>query len=679
MFNCTSEPFLELRKELSEIEEQRLDLNTFVTVKLASDLQKACEKIGNPTQMESELKNRYSFESSHLSNSIWSEDYDIDYLSDSVKTPNKHLYGADLLVTESLLHEMLGYEVTQSGLNLSHSQDKYFIRNLVESAGTILDNRYLIEWNRLSDLTQRSASDLVDAFGKYLAVLARSQHDTYTNPFEIVHENMAFGLDVVTTESLFGYEPHQLNEYHRKTGKSNQFTTESVILPDTSAFLTHSVKTKGGPTVSFPKYNNYVLDKSKFDRYTKVQVPLDMLGITPPESNEVTLSHSNNRAIIAYAQYKDAGNLFPNNFDETITRRWGVDIQIGTPVLSLAILVPKSKKIEMKKFERIVEPPTEPSTTTPSDDRKGIQIQAHDHHELFDQQPRREDHVVHLGDTFEYPPERKTLNTPENEAFDEKYSENPERIKRDLSQTEPIEPEKSIEYLSLGSPYLSQPIKLQMWLNLERSLFGPRSNPQCVRWNAFTNMWTRIGCQTEIPETYTGTETEPILINCTCTHISNYAVIVDVIDPEDIPEPSLLVQITSYSAFLISLPLLFSVIIILALLRGQQTNSNTIHQNLVFCLFISELLFFLGMQARRELIENEFPCKLVAIGLHYSWLAAFAWMTVDCVHLYRMLTEMRDINHGPMGFYFTVGYGAPALLVGLSVGVKVHEYGNNLL
>jgi cadherin EGF LAG seven-pass G-type receptor 1 len=63
-----------------------------------------------------------------------------------------------------------------------------------------------------------------------------------------------------------------------------------------------------------------------------------------------------------------------------------------------------------------------------------------------------------------------------------------------------------------------------------------------------------------------------------------------------------------------------------------------------------------------------------------------------------MLTEMRDINHGPMGFYFTMGenykenmnteslicalstgYGAPAIIVGLAVGVRVHEYGNNIL
>ncbi|EDW35503.1 GL17302 [Drosophila persimilis] len=236
-------------------------------------------------------------------------------------------------------------------------------------------------------------------------------------------------------------------------------------------------------------------------------------------------------------------------------------------------------------------------------------------------------------------------------------------------------------YRSLGSPHLLQPIKLQMWLDMDTARFGPRSNPQCVRWNSFTNQWTRLGCQTEAPDfdgDFAPSPQQPILINCSCTHISNYAVVVDIIDPEDIPEPSLLVQITSYSAFMVSLPLLLGVLLALALLRGQQTNSNTIHQNIVLCVFFAELLFFVGMQSRRHLIDNEFPCKLIAICLHYFWLAAFAWTTVDCVHLYRMLTEMRDINHGPMGFYFAMGYGAPAVVVGLSVGVRAHEYGNSL-
>nr|CAD7410402.1 unnamed protein product [Timema cristinae] len=71
-----------------------------------------------------------------------------------------------------------------------------------------------------------------------------------------------------------------------------------------------------------------------------------------------------------------------------------------------------------------------------------------------------------------------------------------------------------------------------------------------------------------------------------------------------------------------------------------------------------------------------FPCKMLAMCLHYMWLSAFSWSLVDSVHLYRMLTEMRDINHGQMRFYYTVGYGLPAVVVGLAVGVRADQYGN---
>lgn len=54
-------------------------------------------------------------------------------------------------------------------------------------------------------------------------------------------------------------------------------------------------------------------------------------------------------------------------------------------------------------------------------------------------------------------------------------------------------------------------------------------------------------------------------------------------------------------------------------------------------------------------------------------------MLVDAIHLYRMLTEMRDINHGPMRFYYTMGYVGPAVVVALSVGVRAHQYGNYYL
>lgn len=754
MYNCTSEPFVELRRQLSQLEKLELELNSFVAIKMAEQLQHACETVDRSAVSKPPVpkhNRRYKMESSFLLNTgggaVWSHELEMDYLSDELKFSHDRLYGADLLVTEGILQELINYELMQNGLNLTHSQDKYFIKNLVDAASVILDRKYDAEWKRATELIQRGPDDLVDAFNKYMVVLARSQHDTYTNPFEIVQRNMVLGLDIVTTESLFGYEPEQLSEYHRtKYLKPNAFTTESVVLPDTSGFLQHSAKQK--PVISFPKYNNYILDKHKFDRHTKVLVPLEMLGITPPESDEVTQGSRGNdyRAIVAYAQYKDVGQLLPDLYDETITRRWGVDVELATPILSLQILVPStereparfeipSRKISSaggstfsatstgnteQQFVEVFDVPKAPSGSS-EQQIEDIRITAHEipapttsaeqqgeansneqGHEVdaHDVEPHIRlnlDDIEFHGNSGEDSPEQLNPNyegNPTAENGNEQPKGENDAIYRDRRlvkrQVEVIYPSEQLQkpqhmvYRSLGSPHLSQPIKLQMWLDMEAIRFGPRSNPQCVRWNSFTNQWTRLGCQTEIPDfdgdfAQISTSQQPLLINCSCTHISNYAVIVDIIDPEDIPEPSLLVQITSYSAFMVSLPLLLGVLLALALLRGQQTNSNTIHQNIVLCVFCAELLFFVGMQSRRHLLENEFPCKLIAICLHYFWLAAFAWTTVDCVHLYRMLTEMRDINHGPMGFYFAMGYGAPAVVVGLSVGVRAHEYGNSLL
>lgn len=96
------------------------------------------------------------------------------------------------------------------------------------------------------------------------------------------------GVDIVTAESIFGFEPLQFD----KISNDQTYTTERVVLPDTSAFIHSPIQTPYygsakinknrkplSPTVSFPKYNNYVKNKTKFDKYTRVLLPLDLLGI----------------------------------------------------------------------------------------------------------------------------------------------------------------------------------------------------------------------------------------------------------------------------------------------------------------------------------------------------------------------------------------------------------------
>jgi cadherin EGF LAG seven-pass G-type receptor 1 len=63
-------------------------------------------------------------------------------------------------------------------------------------------------------------------------------------------------------------------------------------------------------------------------------------------SGELTTKHSlqgSGRAVLSYAQYRTAGSLLPERYDETVSRRWGVELRVGSPLISLAILVPEEE------------------------------------------------------------------------------------------------------------------------------------------------------------------------------------------------------------------------------------------------------------------------------------------------------------------------------------------------
>ncbi|XP_046828165.1 protocadherin-like wing polarity protein stan isoform X1 [Vespa crabro] len=530
LFNCTSEAFVEQRHQLAALEAQDLMLNTYVAVKLAKDVHDAA----NVT---------------------------------------KNMYGADLLVAESLLIALLRYEESLIGLNLTHSQDKDYVANLAGIASAILQTKYLENWRRIESLNGDSPDKILNALARYLNTLTASQHDTFTSPFEVVDRNIVLGLDIVTSESLFGFEAAEYKEDPSMSTARPSEADRKVVLPDTSAFL--STTTHFGPSISFPKYNNYMADPKRFDTHSKIQVPLSILGIKPLAQGELNVrnSLSNRKAVLSYVQYKELGSLLPQRFDDSVAVRWGVEVSVGSPVMTVSVLVPSKNGYE--------------SMT-------GIPLQS--------------------------------------------------------------------------------PVQVRLWLS-ENDDFKTRTNPQCVHWNTAkgTGEWSRMGCTTEIED---NSLSYGSIVNCSCLQLSTFAVLTDVLDLEYVPEPSLLEDVTSYSAFMLALPLLLSALLILALIRGTGTNSNSIHKNLVLCVFLGETLYLIALKARSPLVTNEFPCKLTAIGLHYAWLSTFAWTLVDSIHLYRMLTEMRDVNHGQMRFYYTMGYGMPAVIVGLTIGVRADQYGN---
>ncbi|KAF4091142.1 hypothetical protein AMELA_G00033680 [Ameiurus melas] len=194
-----------------------------------------------------------------------------------------------------------------------------------------------------------------------------------------------------------------------------------------------------------------------------------------------------------------------------------------------------------------------------------------------------------------------------------------------------------------------------------------RTKPMCVFWNhsvpvGRSGSWSSKGCELVFRNT--------THVSCQCNHMTSFAVLMDISKREhgDVL-PLKVVTYTTVSSSLVALLITF---LLLAILRKLRSNLHSIHKNLVAAIFLSELIFLTGINQT----DSPFVCTVVAILLHYSYMCTFAWMFVEGLHIYRMLTEIRNVNHGQMRFYYAIGWGFPAIITGLAVGLDPQGYGN---
>ncbi|KAJ8392025.1 hypothetical protein AAFF_G00083350 [Aldrovandia affinis] len=210
---------------------------------------------------------------------------------------------------------------------------------------------------------------------------------------------------------------------------------------------------------------------------------------------------------------------------------------------------------------------------------------------------------------------------------------------------------------------LERPITLEYWL-LETE---DRTKPVCVFWNhsipvGGTGGWSSKGC-----ELVSRNSTH---ISCQCNHMTSFAVLMDISKREH--GDVLPLKMVTYTTVSASLAALLLTLVLLAAVQTHCSNLHSIHKNLVGALFLSQLIFLAGINQT----ENQFVCSVIAILLHYFYMCTFAWMFVEGLHIHRMLTEVRDINHGHMRFYYAIGWGISAIITGLAVGLDPQGYGN---
>ncbi|XP_053313796.1 cadherin EGF LAG seven-pass G-type receptor 2 [Spea bombifrons] len=211
---------------------------------------------------------------------------------------------------------------------------------------------------------------------------------------------------------------------------------------------------------------------------------------------------------------------------------------------------------------------------------------------------------------------------------------------------------------------LHQPITVQFRLRETQE----RSKPICVHWNHTLQLptpgggWSARGCELVFRN-----ETH---ISCQCHHMTSFAVLMDMSRREN--GEILPLRVITYSCLGVTLGFLLLSMLFLCIPRSLRCNQHSIRRNLLLALFLSQLSFLLGINQA----DMQFTCTIIAILLHFLSLCCFSWVFLEVLHIYRRLSEVRDVNAGPMRFYYALGWGVPAFITGLAVGLDPEGYGN---
>lgn len=202
------------------------------------------------------------------------------------------------------------------------------------------------------------------------------------------------------------------------------------------------------------------------------------------------------------------------------------------------------------------------------------------------------------------------------------------------------------------------------------------SNPRCVFWDTTNNVWSTNGCSL--------ISTGPDSTQCACTHLTRYkfkkvlnilifyrffsfAILMDVAGNVERYSGSLasaldVVSIVGCALSIVCLALslfIFTFFRYFEIYNNQITSCdcrslysirNSIHANLCFCLLVAELTFVIGKKrsfcsASKETsgmdrTSNPTGCAVVALFLHYFFLASFCWMLLEGYQLYLMLIQV---------------------------------------
>ncbi|XP_049976666.1 adhesion G protein-coupled receptor E5 isoform X3 [Alexandromys fortis] len=155
---------------------------------------------------------------------------------------------------------------------------------------------------------------------------------------------------------------------------------------------------------------------------------------------------------------------------------------------------------------------------------------------------------------------------------------------------------------------------------------------------------------------------------CQCNHLSSFAILMAQYHVQD-PRLELITKV----GLSLSLICLLLCILTFLLVKPIQSSRTMVHLHLCICLFLGSLIFLVGVE--NEGGEVSPRCRLVAMLLHYLFLAAFCWMALEGVELYFLVVRVFQGQGLSVQWRCLIGYGVPLLIVAISAAAKLDGYG----
>ncbi|XP_068940972.1 adhesion G-protein coupled receptor D1-like isoform X1 [Petaurus breviceps papuanus] len=161
---------------------------------------------------------------------------------------------------------------------------------------------------------------------------------------------------------------------------------------------------------------------------------------------------------------------------------------------------------------------------------------------------------------------------------------------------------------------------------------------------------------------------------CHCNHLTNFAILMQVVPLELTKGHQVALSSISYVGCSLSIFCLTITLVTFAMLSSVSTIRNQryhIHANLSFAILVAQILLLISFRFEPGTI----PCKVLAVLLHFFFLSAFAWMLVEGLHLYSMVIKVFGSEESKHLYYYVIGWGSPLVICIISVSSSMDNYG----